>query len=377
MVFAGRLLSPETWLLLLCVVHSVFAFSPGVAPVNRFHRREGVRSSMRGMGELTERGTPRQHSFFRASPTLLGASDGQQQDSTRDGDAGRSGGLDAEEEKRFSTRPGSLQAELDGKKKQEKAFIESLGEDLKMAWREKRREELEAARARMREGFSGEGIPDVELVFDLSFGKSSTDKMCRSLAKQIAYAWGNAQDPSTTCVPRFHLTSFEGGAAEALRRRGAEAWPAYRHVEHFTEVFRERTADLVYLSPDAEEVLEVLRPGTLYVIGGIVDKTVRRGVSRGVARDLDLPCFRLPIQEHVPRESQGRGHVLNVNTVAHILMRFSEMGEWGPAIRMALEAEAPGRFTEKTSPEPQSSGGGLSAEVQGARGGGGEVPTIL
>ncbi|KAJ1474234.1 hypothetical protein T484DRAFT_1833131, partial [Baffinella frigidus] len=65
-------------------------------------------------------------------------------------------------------------------------------------------------------------------------------------------------------------------------------------------VFRERTADLVYLSPDAEEVLEVLRPGTLYVIGGIVDKTVRRGVSRGVARDLDLPCFRLPIQASPP-----------------------------------------------------------------------------
>jgi len=40
----------------------------------------------------------------------------------------------------------------------------------------------------------------------------------------------------------------------------------------------------VYLSPDAEETLHTLRPGALYVIGGIVDKTARApmaGARRG------------------------------------------------------------------------------------------------
>ena len=42
-----------------------------------------------------------------------------------------------------------------------------------------------------------------------------------------------------------------------------------------SEVFAARRGDLVYLSPDAEETLHALRPGALYVIGGIVDKTAR------------------------------------------------------------------------------------------------------
>ena len=47
-----------------------------------------------------------------------------------------------------------------------------------------------------------------------------------------------------------------------------------------SEVFAARRGDLVYLSPDAEETLHALRPGALYVIGGIVDKTARAPAPR-------------------------------------------------------------------------------------------------
>jgi hypothetical protein len=49
--------------------------------------------------------------------------------------------------------------------------------------------------------------------------------------------------------------------------------------------------------------------------------------------------------------SQGRGHILNINTVAHILMAFHESADWEAAIVQALYAEAPARFRESQEPE--------------------------
>jgi len=90
-------------------------------------------------------------------------------------------------------------------------------------------------------------------------------------------------------------------------------------------------------------------------------------VSAARARELGVQCARLPIAEHVAREAQGRGHVLNVNTVAHVLLRQAELGDWPRAIRAALEAEAPGRFKEQRS---SGGGGGDRCGVDG--GGAGE-----
>jgi hypothetical protein len=89
-------------------------------------------------------------------------------------------------------------------------------------------------------------------------------------------------------------------------------------------------------------------------------------VSAARARELGVRSARLPIAEHVPREAQGRGHVLNVNTVAHILLRQAELGDWPRAIRTALEAEAPGRFKERR----RSGGGGGNRGGVGGGGGG-------
>jgi len=187
----------------------------------------------------------------RAIPTVLQASGGQQGSAS---DAGGSGGLEAQDAW-YKARLEGLQARRNRKKE----LIASLPEDVRSDLREKRREGLEAARARIRQGFEGQA--DIAIVFDLSFGDSSTDKQCRSLAKQIENVWSYARDPSTTCAPCFYLTSFQGNAAEALRRRGAEGWQTHRHEEHFTEVFRERRADWSTCRPTPRRCWRSCDPG--------------------------------------------------------------------------------------------------------------------
>ena len=148
----------------------------------------------------------------------------------------------------------------------------------------------------------------------------------------------------------MHITSYVAEARTALEKRGAGSWLMHKHPEPLREVFAQRLDDLIYLSPDGQQTLQELAPGKVYVIGGIVDRTVTKSVSLDEAAgrrrgDLPIPAFRLPIDEHIPRSFQGRGHVLNINTVAHILMAFKQRGgrgdkAWEEAIVEVMIARA-------------------------------------
>ena len=97
---------------------------------------------------------------------------------------------------------------------------------------------------------------------------------------------------------------------QALENRGAGSWLMHKHQGSLREVFQHRRQDLIYLSPDGQETLERLTPGKVYVIGGIVDRTVSKGLSLKQSRgsspdDFASPAMRLPIDENIPRSFQA------------------------------------------------------------------------
>ena len=83
---------------------------------------------------------------------------------------------------------------------------------------------------------------------------------------------------------------------------------AYRHVhrheEDLIDVFANRRDDIVILSPDSETTLTHLDKNKIYVIGGIVDRTVRKGATLQRAMEMGVPTVRLPVSENVPRDAQ-------------------------------------------------------------------------
>jgi tRNA (guanine9-N1)-methyltransferase len=233
---------------------------------------------------------------------------------------------------------------------------ENLSEEERQAWRQLREAEKTASKVRLQEAIDASSPSEwrgagLEIVFDLSYGASSTDKMNRSLAKQLAYAYSYAKNTTDSFAPAMHITSYLDEAKVALEKRGAGSWLVHKHPGALRDVFCERLDDLIYLSPDGEETLEELTPGKVYVIGGIVDRTVSKGMSLEESSGRRsggscIPAMRLPIDENIPRSFQGRGHVLNINTVAHILMAFKQRGNWEEAIVEVMHAEAPARFRE-------------------------------
>ncbi|GIL52804.1 hypothetical protein Vafri_8572 [Volvox africanus] len=146
----------------------------------------------------------------------------------------------------------------------------------------------------------------------------------RSLAKQIQTA----------------VTSWRGQLASyAKERMGAAAWPLVKQSKSTLELYN--PGEIVVLSPDAAAPLMALDERRVYVVGGIVDCSVVRGVTAGFAANHSLESYRLPTLEYAEQLGLGRGvsrrPVLNICDVVLALLRFrSNGGDWVDALNAAI-----------------------------------------
>ena len=75
------------------------------------------------------------------------------------------------------------------------------------------------------------------------------------------------------------------------------------------------------------------------MIGGVVDRCVRKARTLSLAETHQIPSMRLPIQEYIPLRQT---HILNVDAVFNIIARFQATGDW----LETLSACVPLRTTE-------------------------------
>merc|ERR1712150_335038 len=95
---------------------------------------------------------------------------------------------------------------------------------------------------------------------------------------------------------------------------------------------------VTYLTPDSSNVLTSLDSNTCYVIGGLVDDSIKKNSSQTFAGDNRIVTARLPIDEHTTVVS-GNAHVkrvLTVNQVFDILVKYKECGDWKEALSEGL-----------------------------------------
>lgn len=121
-------------------------------------------------------------------------------------------------------------------------------------------------------------------------------------------------------------------------------------------------------SPSPTHVAQV------YVIGGLVDRTVQKGASLRLAQQCGARAVRLPIPEHLGGAlHKGKG-VLNVNDVFAILLSVHAGQGW----KEALEAAIPQRFRQPQQGKQQGKKGQRQAaavEEEQQRGGSAEAAT--
>ncbi|KAL6747133.1 hypothetical protein V8C86DRAFT_3118277 [Haematococcus lacustris] len=215
------------------------------------------------------------------------------------------------------------------------------------------------------------------IVIDCSFATEH----CRpgqettSLAKQVE--WAMAFNRRSERPVSLHTTSWQGPVAAAAARINSHTWDVTCHTQPLLQVFTpEQASWVVMLSPDAEHPLVGLQPGRVYVIGGIVDRTihkqltadyavsghvVERAERRPQTRVLPAPVpvkvadvkvtdmkkahglelRRLPVAELAGRlgmDAPGvnRCPVLNVSDVANALIEHHRCGDWVAALDLCI-----------------------------------------
>lgn len=164
----------------------------------------------------------------------------------------------------------------------------------------------------------------LNVCIDLSYESEHSDKEKRSLCKQLQLSYSLLK---RLPVPiHLHITSLgtlSDQTRAMIQTQGINGWKVDRHDQVPSEIFpKER---LIYLSPDAEQALESFDESSVYVVGGIVDRSVRKACTLNRASEENVKVMRLPIQEYMPGRSS---HILNIDAVIHTICKFSEEKDW-------------------------------------------------
>lgn len=158
--------------------------------------------------------------------------------------------------------------------------------------------------------------------------------------------------------------------SEISRSAGAGSWLADRNPLGVLATFNRQ--NVVYLSPDATEPLENVLASEVYVVGGIVDRTLSKEMTLSAAEMGGVRAVRLPFDEYLPHVLPN-DRVLTVCAAVGVLMGVHAGESW----QEALEKSVPRRGLAKTV---QRARGGAWRGVQGSQGSGwgmGNVANLL
>ena len=194
------------------------------------------------------------------------------------------------------------------------------------------RERLDAA-LKVYDGLSRDA-PEIEV--DLAWWELMDARQRRSLGRQLADTVAKCRRALKPTI--VTLSSYTNEAKTHLEAIGSAKWPVIRDARDTWKRRRERTARVVYLTPDADEALEELENGVTYVVAGLVDRPVRKNCTRDAANLHGCEVKRLPLKEfRGAAPKRRREGILNVDVVVHILLRYRDNGgDWAEALSMAL-----------------------------------------
>lgn len=178
-------------------------------------------------------------------------------------------------------------------------------------------------------------ISGPRLCIDLSMTDHMSKKEISRLAAQIRRLYGSnkkAAKPFCLCLTGFLENSLLYD--ECVRMNdGFVHYLVESTEDDFIDLFPLDT--IIYLTPDSDRVLEDIDPTKVYVLGGLVDESVRKKVTYQKAKDNGLQTARLPIQEYMVKKDNVKNfhsEILAINQVFDILRIYCESRSWPEAL---------------------------------------------
>lgn len=182
----------------------------------------------------------------------------------------------------------------------------------------------------------------IAVIIDCAFNHLQTEAEINSLGQQLMLCYAaNTKNPENPFY--LSLTGINGALETKMNTFGGfpQQWLCHISDKHFTEAFPEeyKQQNIVYLSPDSDNVITEFQQGYMYVIGGIVDKNRysanllefsyifnrHKNLSMTQCKKYGLKHAKLPIQDHVKLIMSG---ILTVNQVFDIIKLQTQCNDW-------------------------------------------------
>ncbi|XP_057516870.1 tRNA (guanine(9)-N1)-methyltransferase [Amaranthus tricolor] len=196
--------------------------------------------------------------------------------------------------------------------------------ETRRAVRKERMEKRSEEKGQKLERLSWAKLHGQKIVIDLEFSHLMTPNELHSLVQQIMYCY--AVNGRCTSPSHLWLTGCEGIMGTHLKRiPGFDKWIIEKENQSYIEAFHDQKENLVYLTADAETVLDDLDPKKIYIIGGLVDRNRWKGLTMKKAEEQGIQAAKLPIGTYLKMSSS---QVLTVNQVVEILLKYLEIRDW-------------------------------------------------
>ncbi|KAM9817127.1 tRNA methyltransferase 10 homolog C [Neosynchiropus ocellatus] len=171
------------------------------------------------------------------------------------------------------------------------------------------------------------------LVFDMSYESNMNRREVQNTVSQLLEVIGwNRRAPDPYHLHFCNLDPDGEYQSQLVKRYGADAWnrlfitsTPQNHVDVFPH------DRLVYLTADSPNVLRTYDHSKVYIIGALVDRSIKSGLSFANAKRLKLNTARLPLDEYLHWEVGAK--TLTLDQMIRIMLTVKETGKWEEAFK--------------------------------------------
>lgn len=169
------------------------------------------------------------------------------------------------------------------------------------------------------------------LVFDMSYEKEMSVREVTNTVRQIVLS----ESCNRRSVDPFHI-HFCNFKDDSLYHREfikqyREAWGKLLITvtdQCYTEIFPKDK--LIYLTADSPKVMKTFDHDKIYIVGSMVDKSIKTGVSLARAKRLGLETAALPLDKYLLWSTGAKN--LTLDQMMHILLTLKDTADWKKAL---------------------------------------------
>ncbi|XP_027536837.1 tRNA methyltransferase 10 homolog C [Neopelma chrysocephalum] len=186
------------------------------------------------------------------------------------------------------------------------------------------------------------------LVFDMSYEKEMSVRELANAVKQLVQSEGcnrRAVDPF-----HIHFCNFKDDSLyhREFLKHYKEAWGKLLITvteQCYTEVFPKDK--LIYLTADSPKVMKTFDHNKIYIVGSMVDKSIKTGVSLARAKRLGLETAALPLDKYLVWNTGAKN--LTLDQMMQILLTLKDTADWKKALEFVPKRKYRGFVTKPVS----------------------------